>query len=175
MSQIAKPLPDGRGPISVRPSRTEEREALLRIWLRSVRATHAFVSETDIESMTPTVRDVALAKLRLWTLADESDHAIGVMGMDGNSVEMLFIDPHHFRRGGGKLLLDHAQTMHESLRLDVNEQNVGAHRFYETQGFRVVGRSEVDGQGRPYPLLHMERRRGERRCDEAQKQKQGDG
>lgn len=28
--------------------------------------------------------------------------------------------------------------------------------FYKQQGFRVVGRSALDGQGNPYPLLHME-------------------
>lgn len=143
----------------IRPSRETEREELLNLWLRSVRATHDFITEADIASMTPLVRDVALARLQLWTLADENDKPIGVMGMDDNSVEMLFIDPSHFRRGGGRLLLDHAQSMHEVLRLDVNEQNPQARQFYEAQGFTVVGRSETDNQGRPFPLLHMERRR----------------
>ena len=145
----------------IRPSRDAEREELLNLWLRSVRATHDFISEADVERMTPIVRDVALVKLELWTLADEDDRAIGMMGMDGNSVEMLFIDPPHFRRGGGRMLLDHAQSMHELLRLDVNEQTPRARHFYQSQGFRVVGRSETDGQGQPFPLLHMGRRRGQ--------------
>jgi putative acetyltransferase len=39
----------------------------------------------------------------------------------------------------------------------VNEQNPAACGFYEHLGFVVVGRSEVDGTGRPFPLLHMRR------------------
>ena len=39
--------------------------------------------------------------------------------------------------------------------LDVNEQNPLAAGFYERAGFVVVGRSPVDGAGRPFPLLHM--------------------
>jgi putative acetyltransferase len=37
----------------------------------------------------------------------------------------------------------------------VNEQNPAACRFYQACGFVVIGRSEVDDAGRPYPLLHM--------------------
>ena len=39
--------------------------------------------------------------------------------------------------------------------VDVNEQNPQALAFYKRQGFRIVGRSAQDGQGMPYPLLHM--------------------
>jgi putative acetyltransferase len=39
--------------------------------------------------------------------------------------------------------------------VDVNEQNVAARGFYEACGFVVEGRSEVDDQERPYPLLHL--------------------
>jgi len=40
-------------------------------------------------------------------------------------------------------------------RLDVNEQNPQALGFYLHEGFEVIGRSETDGLGQPYPLLHM--------------------
>ena len=39
--------------------------------------------------------------------------------------------------------------------MDVNEQNVSAAGFYAHRGFEVVGRSETDEAGRPYPLLHL--------------------
>jgi len=47
--------------------------------------------------------------------------------------------------------------------LDVNEQNPQALGFYEKQGFEVIGRSEVDGMGQPYPLLHMRLRQTQQR------------
>ena len=41
--------------------------------------------------------------------------------------------------------------------LDVNEQNPGAVEFYRRRGFEQVGRSPVDSDGRPFPLLHFRR------------------
>ncbi|SPU55612.1 Uncharacterized N-acetyltransferase YjaB [Brevundimonas vesicularis] len=43
----------------------------------------------------------------------------------------------------------------ETLTVDVNEQNIQALGFYERLGFKVTSRSAVEGQGRPYPLLHL--------------------
>ena len=88
---------------------------------------------------------------------------VGFMGCNWPQIEMLFVEPEYFGLGIGKMLLEHARqrALAESatLTLDVNEQNPAALAFYEHMGFVVTGRSPVDGQGRPYPLLHMEWRR----------------
>ena len=39
--------------------------------------------------------------------------------------------------------------------LDVNEQNPQAYCFYQKQGFKKYSRSELDGQGNPFPVLHL--------------------
>lgn len=75
---------------------------------------------------------------------------------DGNKVEALFIVPSHHGRGGGRRLLAHARALKGPLRLDVNEHNPAALGFYQALGFAGVGRSPLDGEGRPFPLLHME-------------------
>jgi putative acetyltransferase len=36
-----------------------------------------------------------------------------------------------------------------------SEQHARARRFYESRGFVVEGRSEVDAEGLPFPLIHM--------------------
>ena len=41
--------------------------------------------------------------------------------------------------------------------LTVNEQNPDAVGFYEHLGFRTYKRTELDEEGRPYPLLYMRR------------------
>jgi len=43
----------------------------------------------------------------------------------------------------------------EASAVDVNEQNEQAVAFYRRLGLEVEGRSEVDGMGKPFPLLHM--------------------
>ena len=56
----------------------------------------------------------------------------------------------------GARLTAYAIEHQGATKVDVNEQNVQALGFYEHVGFAVVSRSPVDGQGKPYPLLHME-------------------
>ena len=155
-------LPAPRATIAampIRPARASDLDPLLALWERSVRATHDFLGDADIESLRPHVRDaLGSGVLDLWVLANEGDEPLGFLGMAGDSIEALFLAPEHRRAGLGRRLVDHAQSLRGGeLTLDVNEQNPGARAFYEALGFEVVGRSPVDGAGRPFPLLHMRR------------------
>jgi putative acetyltransferase len=142
--------------MQIRPAHFEDRDTLLDIWLRSVRATHRFLTEADIQSLLESVRDRWLVGLEVWVLT-EGDHLIGFMGMSDHSIDALFLAPEHLRRGGGRLLVEHAASRYPTLLVDVNEQNPAARCFYEALGFVIEGRSEFDGQGRPFPLLHLRR------------------
>lgn len=141
--------------MTIREATPADRDALLDIWLRSVRATHTFLTENDIQELLPLVRDAALPALELWVLCADAGEPIGFLGLDGSKLEALFLAPDHFRRGGGRRLVEHARRLKGPLTVDVNEQNPEAVRFYQALGFRVVGRSELDGTGRPFPLLHL--------------------
>ena len=144
--------------MTIREARPDEHGLLLDVWLRSVRATHRFLTEEDIQSLLPIVRDQALPALELWVVGRPEGPIAGFMGLAGAGVEALFIDPDLLRRGFGRRLLDHARRIKGPLTVDVNEQNPEAVRFYEANGFEVVGRSPLDSCGRPYPLLHMRER-----------------
>lgn len=124
------------------------------IWLRSVRATHEFLSEEEIQKLLPLVRDHALKSLELWVVAD-NNVVFGFMGLDGNKLEAIFLEPDRLRCGAGRALVAHARRLKGPLLVDVNEQNPEAVKFYEALGFVRDGRSEVDGMGMPYPLLHL--------------------
>lgn len=145
--------------ITIRRADLQEHEALVQLWLRSVTATHTFLEPHDIEELLPAVRAQALPALNLWVLAVDG-RILGFLGLAGNTVEALFIEPDSMRRGHGRRLLDHARRLQgperKPLRVDVNEQNPGAVKFYEACGFRVTGRSPLDSAGRPFPLLHLE-------------------
>lgn len=137
----------------IRAATDGDHAALLTIWLRSVRASHLFLSEEEIQELLPIVRDQALPSMELWVLDEESE-LVGFAGLDGTKLEALFIAPEYFRRGAGRLLVQHARSLKGPLSVDVNEQNPEAVKFYEAMGFHRVGRSDLDGAGRPYPLLH---------------------
>lgn len=135
---------------------TSDREVLLDVWLRSVRATHAFVSEKEIRSLLPQVRHyLASSESVIWVVRDDAGTIMGFMGMSGSKMESLFLAPEFLRRGAGRHMVRHAQALYGELTVDVNEQNDSARAFYEACGFIVEGRSELDDQGQPHPLLHM--------------------
>ena len=138
----------------VRRARPDDRQLLFDIWDRAVRATHDFLGEGDRRHIAALVRNSYLPNAHLW-IAVEDDVPVGFMGMNGNEIESLFVDPAAHGRGIGRALVDHARTLTRPLRVDVNEQNPGAIGFYRHVGFHEVGRSPVDSGGRPYPLIHM--------------------
>ena len=142
--------------MTIREAVPADRDELVEIWLRSVRATHTFLTENDIHTLLPLVREeLGGNDLELWVLTSQEGRSIGFMGLSGAVVEALFLDPDYRRRGGGRLLLDDARRRKGPLAVDVNEQNPEAVRFYEALGFTLVDRSPVDDAGRPFPVLHM--------------------
>jgi len=132
-----------------------EADVLFDIWWRSARATHAFLSEQDLRDLAPLVRDLGLVQLDTWVLCEQDAGPIGFLVMKDCEMEGLFIAPEWLRRGGGKMLVQHARSLHGRLTVEVNEQNGAALRFYQSQGFSIVGRSETDRNGRPFPLVHL--------------------
>ena len=94
----------------------------------------------------------------MFGVKNEEGEITAFSGILDSKLEMLFVHPDHFRKGFGKILLDNAINNLEVSKVDVNEQNEQAVAFYLSQGFRIDFRSEFDGQGNPFPILHLKRR-----------------
>ena len=91
----------------------------------------------------------------LVTARDDNGRALGFAGVDDGKLEMLFISPAYRGKGVGAALLDLTVRELGVTDVDVNEQNAQARGFYEHEGFEVIGRSETDEQGEPFPIQHM--------------------
>jgi putative acetyltransferase len=142
-----------------RRARVEDRQPMLELWERSVRATHDFLVESDIVTLRPLVAlGLGSDAVDWWVLESEAGEMLGFLGYTSDSIEALFIDPPHQGQGCGKFLVAHAESLASGpLEVDVNEQNTAALRFYRGLGFDVVGRSSTDAAGRPFPILHLKR------------------
>lgn len=149
------PLDPAPAPV-FRPARPDDADALTAIWRRAVEATHDFLTPDDVHALERAVHDEYLRAVDV-TVAEVSGHPVGFVGTQGHRIEMLFVDPVVHGRGVGRALLADAARGHAALEVDVNEQNPGALLFYRAQGFVVTGRSATDGEGRPFPLLHLRR------------------
>lgn len=126
---------------------------LSEIWERSVRASHHFLSESDIIQIRSVLVSDYFPDVEIHALKDD-DEIMGFIGLRDTKIEMLFIDSRYFRHGYGSLLIEFA-IRSGAKEVDVNEQNPDAIQFYKSKGFRIVGRDDVDDSGRPFPILHM--------------------
>ena len=137
--------------------RTPERLAeLLAVWERSVRATHTFLSESEILRIRGYVPQALAAVPQLAVLAEDG-RLLGFLGAGEGRLEMLFLDPDARGRGLGRALLTYGLEQYAIREVTVNEQNPAAAGFYRHMGFAVYRRSELDEQGGPYPILYMRR------------------
>lgn len=128
---------------------------LLIVWKNSVKETHLFLSKDEIENIESYVFQALNNIKHLIIETDDNGDPIAFMGIEDNKLEMLFIAPDFREKGLGKKLLLYGIENYQVNELDVNEQNPQAKGFYEYMGFKVYKRDELDGQGNPYPILHM--------------------
>lgn len=141
--------------LTIRPCHgSAELPELVGIWRSAVRATHDFLEAPDFERIE---RDLASTYLPAVTLvvAERDGRPMGFAGVLDGSLEMLFVSDAARGQGIGSALLTEVVANHGVTRVDVNEQNEGARGFYLSRGFTQVGRSALDGEGRPYPILHL--------------------
>ncbi|WP_445190547.1 acetyltransferase [Sphingomonas sp. Sph1(2015)] len=139
---------------TIRFSRPTDGARVLEIWRGAVNATHHFLS---VEDRLAIDREVCafLPQAPLTLAVDQNDHPLGFMLIDDGHMEALFIDPAAFGHGIGAALVRHGLALYPGMTTDVNEQNAQAVGFYKRMGFTQTGRSSCDGQGRPYPLIHL--------------------
>ena len=134
---------------------TEVIKELLEVWEDSVKATHLFLSSDDIKDIKEYVPEALKCVSHLVIIENESYQPIAFMGIDNTKLEMLFIKNSERGKGLGKKLLNYGIEKYNINELTVNEQNLNAKGFYEYMGFQTYKRTEVDEQGKPYPILYM--------------------
>ena len=128
---------------------------LIAVWEASVRATHLFLSDSKILSIKEYVPQALKSVDKLIIAENDEEKPIAFMGIENETLEMLFITPSERGQGLGKQLLQYGISNYKVNRLTVNEQNPQAKGFYEHMGFHVYKRTDYDEQGNPYPLLYM--------------------
>lgn len=130
-------------------------EQLLTIWESSVRATHLFLSDHEIEEIKTYVPQALKEIPYLILIENENQAPVGFMGIVEQHLEMLFIANEERGKGLGKELLTYGIEKYLVNDLAVNEQNPLAKDFYEHMGFEVYKKTAFDEQGNPYPLIYM--------------------
>ena len=129
--------------MELRPARTDEIEALTRLFIRA---------RNEMEYLPPVPDEAAVpiaARIReheeVW-IAEEKGRLLGFLGIEASRnlggapvLEKLYVEPAEQNRGVGSALLDKAKELRpDELYLWVFQRNEGARRLYERHGFDVV-------------------------------------
>ncbi len=134
----------------------DEYTIMLSLWESSVRATHHFLKEKDIEFLKALIQEHNVFDQVAITVARDSAHNIvGIMGVAEDDLAMLFVHADFIGQGVGGMLTTYAINTLNVKTVEVNEANEQAIKFYEHFGFKVRSRSDLDSMGNPYPLLYM--------------------
>lgn len=128
---------------------------LLEVWEDSVKATHLFLSNEEINNIKEYVPEALKGVSHLVIVENENNAPIAFMGIENTKLEMLFIKNSERGKGLGKQLLNYGIESYNVNELVVNEQNPSAKGFYEYMGFKTYKRTELDEQGNSYPILYM--------------------
>lgn len=127
------------------------------IWEDSVRASHLFLSEAEIQEIKAHVPQALTGVSHLLVAERAQGQPVAFMGIEGPRLEMLFLSPAERGAGLGRQLLEYGIRHYHLQELTVNEQNPQAVGFYQHMGFETYRRTDCDEQGGPYPLLYMKR------------------
>lgn len=138
---------------TIRPAYPFEYPELVELWERSVRESHHFLKEHDLQTIKGNMTTLYLPSVKLYVI-ETSGEIKGFIGLLEDTVEMLFIEPDCQNSGYGSLLINFAIEKGMT-KVDVNEQNPKALTFYQKRGFKIISRDPVDSDNRPYPILHL--------------------
>ena len=138
----------------IRKVKATDYPRLMEIWESAVSSTHDFLKEEDFlyykEQLPVYFQHVTLFGF------EQEGILIGFMGIAEGNLEMLFVDDNYRGTGIGKRLITYAIGNLQVTKVDVNEQNIKAVGFYKYMGFSIYKRSNLDGEGKEYPILHMQ-------------------
>ena len=122
----------------------QDYDELLTVWEASVRSTHHFLAEKDIQFYKPLIREQYFLAVELYIIRNEKEEIAAFMGLSDELIEMLFVRPDQQGKGYGKRLMEYAVHQKQAC------------RFYQHMGFQVAGRDETDPTGKPFPILHLQ-------------------
>lgn len=130
-------------------------DELVSVWEKSVRSSHHFLAKEDIDFFRPLVRNQYLFNVKLFIVRNAQERIAAFMGLSADTLEMLFVLPEEQGHGYGKELVNYALSECNVRKVDVNEDNQLAYRFYLHMEYKVIGRDELDPFGKPFPILHL--------------------
>ncbi len=131
----------------------EVAELYIRARMAAIPAIPTMV-HTNEETRSWIARRVIL-QTELWLAESDDGALVGMLVLDDEWVDQLYVEPALTGRGIGGELIALAQRQRPGLRLWTFEVNVRARRFYERHGFRARGHTSGDNEEGAPDILYV--------------------
>ena len=130
---------------------------LTNLWERSVKTSHHFLNLKEIERIKLYVPNELRKVAKLFVAIEKSNVLLAFIGIKDDMIQMLFVDDKYVGKGIGSKLVDYVINNYDIKYVEVNEDNLIAHKFYLNKGFKDLKRKEYDNYNDPYPIIIMKR------------------
>jgi GNAT superfamily N-acetyltransferase len=133
--------------VELRQADMAEARVVADVWLRSRAASIPAIPPPvhTADEVREHFATVVLPHREVW-LAVVNGTVAGLLALDDEWVDHLYIDPPVFGRGVGSQLIAVAKQRRPRLKLWAFQSNVGARRFYERHGFVAVAFTDGDNE-----------------------------
>ena len=132
----------------VRPARLDEARVVADVWWRSRTASIPAIPPPvhTAEEVREHFSRVVLSRREVW-VATVDGLVVGLLALDEDWIDHLYIDPPFFGQGIGTQLMAVAKDHRpDRLKLWAFQSNAGARRFYERHGFVAVAFTDGDNE-----------------------------
>ncbi len=124
----------------IRLYREEDFESVTKFWFDAMEVAMPGLAQRlghDLGGAREYFKNVVAVENQLWVY-DLDNKSIGLLGIAGEFIDRLYVDPSYHRRGFGQALLDHAHMLSpHHLWLYTHQANSRARAFYEKNHFKA--------------------------------------
>ncbi|MEW6998068.1 GNAT family N-acetyltransferase [Colwelliaceae bacterium BS250] len=134
--------------MQIRQYKASDLKSVLDTWELATRLAHEFMTDDFIAQERKNVADIYLPNTDTW-VAEVDGEVKGFIALMGNEVGAIFLQPNYHGKGIGKSLMDKAQSLHESLEVEVFKANSIGRNFYSKYGFEYLEEKFHEPTGQP--------------------------
>jgi len=137
----------------IRKCQANDLEKLLSIWLKGSLQAHGFVSSDYWNQMLPVIKKYYLPNTETFVFEDKRQIKAFISLIDEHYIGALFVDPAFQNKKIGTKLVNYVKKIYPELILKVFAKNVGAIRFYQRNGFKVMSEQVEETTQEPELLM----------------------
>lgn len=121
----------------IRPYEEGDTAEIIEVWYQASLIAHPFLTDEFLEEERINLRERFLPHSQTWVY-EKGGRVVGFISLMENEVGGIFVHPLWQRQGVGKVLMDQAGSLHNSLELEVFADNHQGRAFYARYGFLPI-------------------------------------